>query len=119
MSVPARFYGPALLSTSPTTLFTAAASKRSLIELIHVMNESASSATLTLSIGTDGSGTRIYDSFTFRPNEMRAITTYLVLNEGEVFQGFSGSASAILLTVSGRVSDVGGWGYSWGSSFGG
>lgn len=72
------------------------------------MNESSSPVDLTLSIGINDAATRIYDAYTFGPNEMRAIPTYFVMEDGEVFQGFCGSASAIVLTVSGKVIDFAG-----------
>lgn len=117
---PTRFYGPALLPTSAATLFTAGAGYQSVIQLLHVMNQSASPATMTLSIGSDAAGTRIYDTYSFRGKEMRAEKVYYVLTAGENLQGFSGTASAILLVVSGKtVSVTAGWGSLWGLNWGG
>lgn len=109
MSAPTRFYGPALLTTTPTTLFTA--NDRSVIELIHIMNESVSSVNLSLSIGTDAAGTRIYDSYPIPAGQMRAIPEFFVVNTGETMQGSASVNSAIVLVISGRTQPLTtGWG---------
>lgn len=52
-------YGPALVATGPTTLFTSPATEYYEIPTIWVSNPSASAVSLTVSIGADAAGTRI------------------------------------------------------------
>jgi hypothetical protein len=52
-------YGPALVATGPTTLFTAGASELIEVQLISVSNPTGAAVNLTLSVGADAAGTRI------------------------------------------------------------
>lgn len=120
MAAEIRFYGPAFLTTTPSTLFTV--SDRAVIQIIHIMNESVSSADITLSIGTDSVSTRLYDGYPIPSKQMRAIPTYHVMDPGESMQGSSSANSAIVLVVSGigELAETG-WGViefgngQWGS----
>jgi hypothetical protein len=59
MGLPARIFGPALVATGPTTVFTAAATERVRIAVIWVSNPTSSAVNFTASIGADAAGTRI------------------------------------------------------------
>lgn len=55
----ALLYGPALVATGPTTLFTTPATEMDVVYQIWVSNPSASPVSLTVSIGADAAATRI------------------------------------------------------------
>ena len=56
-------FGPAALTTSAATKYTASANGPTDIRHIHFSNTSAGSVTVTLSIGADAAGTRILDAY--------------------------------------------------------
>lgn len=58
-----KIYGPALVATGPTTIYTVPASTTAFVRTLHISNPSASPVTFTLSIGTDAASTRIYSSY--------------------------------------------------------
>lgn len=59
MGLPARIFGPALVATGPTTVFTAAATERVRNIYVWVSNPTATAVSLTMSIGADAAGTRV------------------------------------------------------------
>lgn len=67
MGLPARIFGPALVATGPTTVFTAAANERVRNVYVWVSNPTASAVSYTLSIGADAAGTRLIGTNTI-PN---------------------------------------------------
>lgn len=56
-------FGPAALTTSAATKYTASASGPTDIRHIHFSNTAAGAVTVTMSIGTDAAGTRILDAY--------------------------------------------------------
>jgi hypothetical protein len=60
---PKRLAGPAQVTTTPTIKYTTPASTMTIIRNIHISNASGSPAAITISIGADAAGTRIFDSF--------------------------------------------------------
>jgi hypothetical protein len=68
---------------------------------IHVSNETGSAATLTLSIGTDAAGKRLYTALSIPANSTLDWSGFIVLAAAEILQAFSGTASALTLTISG------------------
>ena len=100
-----RLYGPAKPGTTAATLFTAPTEGTATIRHIRVANTTAASATITLSIGVDASGTRIYDTFSIPAHGIHD-TGYamgIVLGNSEILQGFQGTAAALVLTISGSI----------------
>lgn len=59
MGLPARIFGPALVATGPATVFTAASNERVRNIYVWVSNPTSSAVNFTMSIGTDGAGTRV------------------------------------------------------------
>jgi hypothetical protein len=59
MGLPARIFGPALVATGPTTVFTAASTERVRNIYVWVSNPTAAAVNYTLSIGADAAGTRV------------------------------------------------------------
>lgn len=56
-----RLYGPAQLTAATVTLYTVPAGRKALIRHIHISNPSAAAVDLTLSVGADAAGTRLFD----------------------------------------------------------
>lgn len=96
-----RLAGPSLLTASAATVYTVPASTTTTLRNIHVANETATSATLTMSVGTDGAGKRIFMAVPVLGNDVIDWSGVIVLAAGEVVQAFSGTASALTIVVSG------------------
>lgn len=92
--------GPTLLTASAATIYTVTTGATGMLRNIHVANETGSDATLTVSIGTDGSGKRLYRNQTVTANGSLDWSGFIVMNSTEVLQAFSGTASALTITVS-------------------
>lgn len=108
MSLPKRFAGPAQVNATPaTTKYTVPATRIAVIRNIHVQNPSASPVTFTASIGADAAGTRIFDAFTIPANSVYDSFAPFVLNAGEIFQAFAGTANVLTLTIDGEEDLVG------------
>jgi hypothetical protein len=98
---PKRLYGPASLTDTAATLYTAPGGTDVAIVDIHVCNETSSTATLTLSIGTDGSGKRLYKDTPIAANSFHQRIGNQYLAAGEVIQAYSGTNAALTITISG------------------
>ena len=96
-----RLCGPLSLTTSPTTHYTVPGGTTTAVCDIHVCNETSSVATLTLSIGTDGTGKRLYKDVPIAANSTHQRTGNQFLEAGEVIQAYSGTNAALTLTISG------------------
>lgn len=96
-----RLAGPSLLTASAATLYTVPASTTATLRNIHVCNETGTAATLTMSIGTDGAGKRLFMAFPVPGNDVVDWSGMIVMVAAEVIQAFSGTASALTLVVSG------------------
>lgn len=107
---PKRLAGPAQVSNTPTTKYTTPASTMTIIRNIHISNASGSPATITISIGADAAGTRIFDAFSIAPAggatpSSAAVVDYwcyYVLAATETIQAYStNSNNALVLTIDG------------------
>jgi hypothetical protein len=58
-----RLFGPAQVATGPTTVYTAPAGQASLLTFLWINNPSAAPVTLTLSVGADAAGTRLFETY--------------------------------------------------------
>lgn len=96
-----RLAGPSLLTGSAVTVYTVPASTTTTLRNIHACNETGAAATLTMSIGTDGAGKRLFMGFPVAANDVLDWSGVIVLAAAEVIQAFSGTASALTLVVSG------------------
>ena len=104
---PKRLAGPAQVATGPATIYTVPASTKTIVRHIHVQNPSGGAVTFTLSIGTDGASTRVFDAFSI-PAAAAGVTAnvidhwcYYVLEAAEVIQVASGSNNVLAITVDG------------------
>lgn len=96
-----RFYGPALLTNSSSTLFTVTTAHTYVVRHIHISNPSGAAVTVTLGIGTDAAGTRWLDAFSIPAGNTYDWSGNLVLNGDEVFKGHAGTTSVLNITISG------------------
>lgn len=96
-----RLAGPTALGTSAATVYTVPAATTATVRDVLVCNETGSAATLTISIGTDGAGKRICKDLSIPANTTWQLACGTVLAAAEVLQAYSGTASALTLTVSG------------------
>src|SRR4051794_8825061 len=96
-----RLAGPTLLTASAATVYTVPALTTATVRNIHVCNETGTAATFTLSLGTDGAGKRLYKAVSIPANESLEVGLSLVLAAAEILQAYSGTASALTLTMSG------------------
>lgn len=99
--IPKRLHGPAQLSGSAATKYTCPSSQKAVIRHIHASNPSGSAVTLTISIGTDGATTRIFDAYSMPAGSTLDHFGSHVLEAGEILQAFAGTASTIVLVVNG------------------
>lgn len=99
-----RIVGPSLLTAAAATVYTTPAATTTTVRAIHVTNESGSTATFTLSVGTDAAGKRFFYQVPVANGDMGLDWTgSLVLAAGDVLQAYSGTASALTLTMSAVV----------------
>lgn len=97
-----RLIGPiALTTTAATTLYTVPASTTTILRSIHVNNESAATATFTMSIGTDGAGKRLFSAVDIPTKSVLDWSGFIVMTATEIIQASAGTATALTLTVSG------------------
>ena len=96
-----RFAGPVALGTTAATIYTVPGGATAILRNIHVANEAGATATLTLSIGTDGAGKRLFKDVDVATKGVLDWAGFVVLTAGEVVQAFSGTGSALTLTISG------------------
>lgn len=96
-----RLSGPAALTASAVTQYTVPALTTTILRSIHVANETATAATVTISIGTDGAGKRIFYQTSVPANGILDWSGFIVLATTEIIQALSGTASALTLAISG------------------
>jgi len=96
-----RLSGPALLTASAATVYTVPGATTTILRSVHVSNETGSTATFTMSIGTDASGKRLWTAMDIATKSSFDWSGFIVLAAGEVLQAFSGTTSALTLTTSG------------------
>lgn len=104
---PKRLAGPAQVSNAAATKYTVPAATKTIIRQLHVQNPSGSAVTLTISIGADAAGTRLYDAYSI-PAAAAGVTGsvldifgYWVLETTEILQAFAGTNNILTLTVFG------------------
>jgi hypothetical protein len=107
-----RLYGPALIATGPTTIYTVPALTKTKIRQIHIQNPSASPVTYTISIGADAAGTRIYSSYSIpaagvTDSVRDHFFADLVLDATEILTASAGTNNILTITVIGAEEVLG------------
>lgn len=104
---PKRLYGPALIATGPATVYTVPALTKTIIRQIHISNPSASPVTLTLSVGADAAGTRLWSAYSIPAaaagvvDSVRDIFMYLVMDAAEILTLSAGTNNILNITITG------------------
>jgi len=109
-----RLYGPALIATGPTTVYTVPSLTLAKVKQIHVQNPSASPVTYTISIGADAAGTRLYSAFSL-PAAAAGVTdsvrdhffSDLPLTTTEIIQLSAGTNNIVNITIIGSEEVLG------------
>jgi hypothetical protein len=108
-----RLFGPALITNSVATKYTVPASTKTIVRHIHIQNPSGSAVTITISIGTDAAGTRIFDAFSI-PAAGAGVTgsvydhfCYYVMEATEILQMVAGTTNILTATVDGEEITLG------------
>lgn len=96
-----RLAGPALVTNSAATKYTAPTSTKAVIRHIHVSNPTVAAVTFTMSIGADAAGTRIFDAHSIAAGTVLDHYGAYVLDAGELVQALAGSTNVLTLTISG------------------
>ena len=104
---PKRLNGPALVTNASVTKYTVPASTKTVLRHIHVQNPSGSAVTLTVSIGADAAGTRIFDAYSI-PAAAAGVSAsvfdhwcYYVLEATEIVAAQAGTTNILTLTLNG------------------
>jgi hypothetical protein len=103
---PKRLFGPALLTNATATKYTVPAATKTKIRHMHVSNPGAA-VTMTISIGADAAGTRIYDVFPIPATTAIDLWCYYVLEAAEILAAFASVTNQITLTINGDESTLG------------
>lgn len=102
-----RLYGPAVIATGPTTVYTVPALTKTIIRQIHLSNPSASPVTITLSVGADAAGTRLWSTYSIPAaaagvtDSVRDIFMYLVMEAAEILTLSAGTNNVLDIVITG------------------
>lgn len=103
-----RLSGPAALTNAAATIYTVPASTLTTVEHMHFANEAAVDAALTLSIGTDGAGKRLFKALVIPANSVYDYYPQRgYMNAAEVIQAFTTAGSDVTATIWGREETLG------------
>jgi len=96
-----RMVGPVLLSDTAATVYTVPGGTTATLLDMQICNESGADAKLTLSIGTDGAGKRLFKESLVPPGKPVQRTGAINLAAGEVVQAYADIDAVLTLTISG------------------
>lgn len=96
-----RLAGPILVTNAAVTYYTVPGATTAILRNIHVANESASAVTFTLSIGTDGTGKRLWKDLSIPANATLDWSGFMVMAAAEILTSIAGTTNVLVLTVSG------------------
>jgi hypothetical protein len=98
-----RLYGPAQLTNAAATVYTAPAGIRAVVRHIHVSNPTAGPVNLTLSIGLDAAGTRVFDAYPIAAGSVLDHYCIYAIEPGEAMQAFGSVTGDLVLIVDGDL----------------
>jgi hypothetical protein len=96
-----RLSGPTALTTGAVTQYTVPTATTATVRNIHVANETATAATFTMSIGTDGAGKRLFKDVDIPGKGFLSWSGNIPLAAAEVIQALAGTGTALTLVISG------------------
>jgi hypothetical protein len=95
-----RLAGPVGLGTSAATIYTVPGATTAILRSLHVANTSAADRTFRLSIGTDGSGKRLFYDQPVPLGQSFDWSGFIVLAAAEIIQAY-GDVAGLDITLSG------------------
>lgn len=104
---PKRLYGPALIATGPTTVYTVPAVTKTIVRQIHISNSSVSPVTLTLSIGADAAGTRLLATLTISAASAQDFFWYQIMEAAEILTLSAGTNNILVVVINGEEFTLG------------
>lgn len=96
-----RLVGPAQLAGAAAVLYTVPAGRSALIRHIHLSNPSLAAVDVTLSVGADAAGTRIFDGYPLPADSVYDWYGFLPLAAAEDLRGWAGAAATVNIEVGG------------------
>jgi hypothetical protein len=96
-----RLFGPGTLTASPVTKYTAPSGGSAQIRRMRASSTNGSARTVTISIGTDATGTRIYNSYPVSATLGADIFGPFNLAADEILQAFCDSSGLVVLEADG------------------
>ena len=105
---PIRLYGPALLGTSASTLYTAPGVSgvftKAIIRQLYFDNTTGGACTVTFSVGADAASTRMVTTYTVPALAIFQVNVPdLAVEAGEIIQGYASAGATVTLTVIGAL----------------
>jgi hypothetical protein len=99
---PKRLVGPAHITNTAATVYTTPGSTLAIVRYLHVLNGDAGAVNFTLSIGTDGASTRLFDAYPIAAGGVLDITEmFIPLAAAEIIQAFGSVTNKLVLTIGG------------------
>lgn len=96
-----RLVGPKQLASSATTEYTAPGGTTTTVRLVHFSNPTATDKTVTVSIGADAAGTRIFDAYTIPAGTVFGYPCHFTLAAAEILQMSASAATSVVVCVDG------------------
>lgn len=97
-----RLYGPAQLPNSTGTRYTVPASTRTVVRHIHVSNPTGGAVDVTLSIGADGAGTRLWDGYSVATDSAVDFWGPYTLEAAEIIAAHASAATSLVMVIDGE-----------------
>jgi len=89
------------VTNSTVTKYTTPALTKTIVRHIHVQNPSASAVTLTMSIGADSAGTRIFDAYSIAAGAVLDHYCYYIVDAAELIAAQAGTTNIITMVIDG------------------
>lgn len=99
MATTKRIVGPATLTGTAATLYTAPTGIRAIIKRIHILNPTTTAYTFTLSIGADAAATELYKTQSVAAGGFFDDYANYSLEPAEILQGFASTTTKLTITV--------------------
>lgn len=102
-----RIFGPDDLPVGPTTYYTCPADSRTVMRHLHVSNPQSHPVSISMSIGADAYGTRLFDSYVVPPTSVYDWYPIAVIEAGETIQLSTSLANELVAYAGGTLYTLG------------
>lgn len=102
-----RLFGPAQITNAAATKYTVPALTKTRIRHIHISNPSGAIVNLTMSIGADAAGLRIFDAFPIPATDVYDDFGIHVVDAAEIIQAFGSTTNILVVTIYGEEITLG------------